>query len=44
MILIGLVVIIALLMVLALPRIRRKLTVPGAPRRAVSLASRTQEW
>jgi hypothetical protein len=38
MILIGLVIIIAVLMVLAVPRLRRMLSVPGARRRAGSPA------
>jgi hypothetical protein len=42
MILTGLIIIIGMLMVLAVPRIRRKLTVPGARRRARSPAPRTQ--
>jgi hypothetical protein len=41
MILIGLVIIVAVTMVLALPRIWRKLTVPGAPRIGVSSVPRT---
>ena len=43
MILIGLVILIAALMALAVPRIRRKLTVSGARRRAGSSAPRGQE-
>jgi hypothetical protein len=43
MILIGLVIIIALLMALAVPRIWRKLTVPDASRRAGSPAPRAHE-
>ena len=43
MILIGLVILIAALMALAVPRIRRKLTVPCARRRAASSAPRRQE-
>jgi hypothetical protein len=43
MILTGLVVIIAVLMALAVPRIWRKLTVPDASYRAGSLPPRTQE-
>jgi hypothetical protein len=43
MILIGLVTVIAVLLALAVPRIRRKLTVPDARRRARSPAPRTQE-
>jgi hypothetical protein len=43
MILIGLVTVIAVLMALAVPRIRRMLTVPDASRRARSPAPRTQE-
>ena len=43
MILIGLVIVIAVLMALAVPRIRGMLTVPDASRRAGSPAPRTQE-
>jgi hypothetical protein len=43
MILIGLVMVIAVLMALAVPRIRGMLTVPDASRRARSAAPRTQE-
>jgi hypothetical protein len=43
MILAGLVVIIAVLMVPAVPRLRRMLSVPGARRRAGPPAHRTQE-
>ena len=43
MILIGLVIVIAVLMALAAPRIRGMLTVPDASRRARSAAPRTQE-
>jgi hypothetical protein len=43
MILIGLVIVIAVLMALAVPRIRGMLTVPDASRRARSAAPRTQE-
>jgi hypothetical protein len=43
MILIGLVVIIAVLMALAVPRIWRKLTVPDASSRAGSSAPRTHQ-
>jgi hypothetical protein len=43
MILIGLVIIIAVLMVLAVPRLRRMLSVPGARRRGGPPAPRTQE-
>jgi hypothetical protein len=43
MILIGLVTVIAVLMALAVPRIRGMLTVPDASRRARSAAPRTQE-
>ena len=43
MILIGLVIVIAVLMALAVPRIRGMLTVPDASRGARSAAPRTQE-
>ena len=43
MILIGLVIIIAVLMVLAVPRLRRMLSVPGARRSGGPPAPRTQE-
>jgi uncharacterized protein YjeT (DUF2065 family) len=43
MILIGLVIIIAVLMALAVPRIWRKLTIPDASRRPRSPAPRAQE-
>ena len=43
MILIGLVIIIGVLMVLAVPRIRGMLPVPDASRRAGSPAPRTEE-
>ena len=43
MILIGLVIVIAVLMALAVPRIRGMLTAPDASRRARSPAPRTQE-
>ena len=43
MILIGLVIIIAVLMVLAVPRLRQMLSVPGARRRRGPPAPRTQE-
>jgi hypothetical protein len=43
MILIGLVTVIAVLIALAVPRIRGMLTVPDASRRARSAAPRTQE-
>jgi len=43
MIVIGLVIVIAVLMALAVPRIRGMLTVPDASRRARSAAPRTQE-
>jgi hypothetical protein len=43
MILIGLVIIIAVLMVLAVPRLRQMLSVPGARRRGGPPAPRTQE-
>jgi uncharacterized protein YjeT (DUF2065 family) len=43
MILIGLVIVIAVLMALAVPRIWRRLTVPDASRRAGSPPPRTQD-
>jgi predicted small lipoprotein YifL len=43
MILIGLATVIAVLMALAVPRIRGMLTVPDASRRAPPAAPRTQE-
>jgi hypothetical protein len=43
MILIGLVIIIAVLMALAVPRIWRTLTIPDASRKAGSPSPRTQE-
>ena len=43
MILIGLAIVIAVLLALAVPRIRGMLTVPDASRRARSAAPRTQE-